>query len=134
MSYGCLFAGLLLLPCVAAAQACAPAPSGGTRLESDRYVLVYRTEPATIVAGRHFAVEFAVCPRADAPAPQSVRVDARMPAHRHGMNYAAQVTVTPQGRYLARGLMFHMPGRWEFVFDLRAHDRTDRLTGPVLLE
>lgn len=106
----------------------------GKRLESERYALVFRTQPAAIVVGSHFAVEFSVCPKGDAPAPLSVRIDAHMPAHRHGMNYAPQIARTTEGRYLATGLMFHMPGRWEFVFDLRAGDKTDRLSESVTLE
>lgn len=129
-----LLAGLLLMPSLAAAQACVTALPGGTRLESARYVLVFRTQPEKVAVGSHFAVEFTVCPKGEDGAPQSVRVDAHMPAHRHGMNYAAQVTAMPAGRYLAKGLMFHMPGRWEFVFDLREGEKTDRLTESVLLE
>jgi len=30
--------------------------------------------------------------------------------------------------------MFHMPGRWEFIFDVRADGRTDRLTRSMTLE
>lgn len=119
-------------PC--AAEPCMQALPDGTRLESGRYALVFRTQPAAVVVGSHFAVEFSVCPKSDAPPPQSVRVDAHMPAHRHGMNYAPQVARTADGRYLATGLMFHMPGRWEFVFDLRAGDKTDRLNESVTLE
>lgn len=120
------------LPC--AAEPCEPGLPGGKRIESERYALVFRTEPAAIVVGRHFAVEFSICPKGDAPAPQSMRIDAHMPAHRHGMNYAPQIARTSEGRYLATGLMFHMPGRWEFVFDLRAGDKTDRLSESVTLE
>jgi hypothetical protein len=38
------------------------------------------------------------------------------------------------GRYRAEGLMFHMPGRWEFVFDVRAGGRTERLLRSVRIE
>jgi cytochrome c peroxidase len=43
-----------------------------------------------------------------------------MPEHRHGMNYAPEVKPLGPGRWRAEGLMFHMPGKWEFVFEVRA--------------
>ena len=36
------------------------------------------------------------------------------------MNYAPAVKPPAPGRWRAEGLMFHMPGKWEFVFELRA--------------
>ncbi len=39
--------------------------------------------------------------------------------HKHGMNYRPSVKALGQGLYRAEGLMFHMPGRWELVFELR---------------
>jgi hypothetical protein len=41
-----------------------------------------------------------------------------MPAHRHGMNYKTSVSGKGSGRYRVEGLMFHMPGHWEFAFDV----------------
>jgi hypothetical protein len=57
-----------------------------------------------------------------------------MPAHRHGMNYRAKVIPQGAGRWRAEGLMFHMPGRWQFVFDVDAGGRRDRLTYDVTVE
>jgi hypothetical protein len=65
--------------------------------------------------------------------PTAVRVDADMPAHRHGMNYRATVTPLVDGRFTAQGLMFHMPGRWRFIFDLATPAGTQRLTHEVEL-
>ena len=103
-------------------------------LESDRYVVAYRTLPSPVVAGEHFNVEFAVCPRGGARPPASVRVDASMPEHRHGMNYRPVVVAKGGGRYKAEGLMFHMSGRWEITFDLATPDGTVRLAGPLHIE
>ena len=63
-----------------------------------------------------------------------LEVDAHMPAHRHGMNYLPSVTTSSAGRHRAEGLMFHMPGRWEFVFVLRAGGAVERLTHAVTLD
>ena len=103
---------------------------GGTQLDSARFVVGFRSEPQTISVGRHFTVEVAVCPKPGMPGPENLVVDARMPEHRHGMNYKAQVTSGSAGHYRASGLMFHMPGRWEFVFDIGA----ERLTHSVRVE
>jgi hypothetical protein len=63
-----------------------------------------------------------------------VRVDARMPEHRHGMNYRPTITATGEGRYRAEGLMLHMAGKWELVFELRDKDSVQRVTQTLLLE
>lgn len=129
-----LAAGLMAAFGTGAAGCVPDLPGGGRKLESARYTVMYRALPEKIPMGRHFSLELAVCASAGAPVPESVSVDARMPEHRHGMNYRASVTREAGGRYRADGLMFHMPGRWELVFDLRAAGRTDRLTHSELIE
>jgi cytochrome c peroxidase len=114
-----------------AALACTPALDGGTRLESPRFALAFRTE--AIAVGRHFALELAVCAKDGGPLPESVKVDAHMPEHRHGMNYLPELRPLGAGRWRAEGLMFHMPGRWEFVFELRAGGVSERLAHPYAL-
>jgi hypothetical protein len=118
----------------AAAQSCGTDLVFPRLLESDRYVVAYRTLPSPVVAGEHFVVEFAVCPRDGAPAPDTVRVDASMPEHRHGMNYRPVVEAKGNGRYAAEGLMFHMSGRWEMTFDLATSAGTERLAGALHIE
>jgi hypothetical protein len=111
-----------------AAQACElPA---GTRAESARYLLAYRTVPERVALGEHFALEYTVCPRPGAPAPAMVSADAWMPEHRHGMNYKPGVKALGGGRFRAEGLLFHMPGRWEFVFQAGG----ERITHSVRIE
>jgi cytochrome c peroxidase len=98
-----------------AAGACIP-PLEGTLLESRRYVLAFKPDPAVAVS-RHFKLDVAACSKSGA-LPESLKVDAVMPEHRHGMNYAPTVKKLGPGRWQAEGLMFHMPGRWQFVFVL----------------
>ncbi|MFM2067788.1 MAG: hypothetical protein RLZZ584_2697 [Pseudomonadota bacterium] len=76
-----------------------------------------------VEVGRHFALDVRVCASVPGPAaplaPPLLKVDADMPAHRHGMNYRASVTPGARpGSYLVEGLMLHMPGRWRFIFEL----------------
>jgi cytochrome c peroxidase len=119
---GFWFALTTALICKSAA-ACEPALEG-TRLESPRFVLAFK--PDAISIAQHFALDIAVCAKSAAK-PDEIKVDAHMPEHRHGMNYAPAVKQTSPGRWRAEGLMFHMPGKWEFVFELRAGGKTDRL-------
>jgi hypothetical protein len=117
----------------ASAAPCAP-PAGFTpsgRAESRDTVILYRTVPPKVEIGRHFAVDAVVCSNV---APSGLRVDAQMPEHRHGMNYRPRVAPKGEGRYLADGLLFHMPGRWQFVFDVERPGRTERLTADLIVE
>jgi len=116
------------LATVSGAHAC-DLPGGGEQITAPSYVVVYRTVPAPLKVGQHFALEFAVC-----PAPESVRVDAWMPEHKHGMNYRPTVTATGEGRYRAEGLMLHMAGKWELIFEARAKDSVERVAQTIRLE
>jgi hypothetical protein len=123
---------VLFAPWAASGQTCA-ALDGATRLESERFVVAMHTVPDRIEVGKHFTLELTVCAKAG-KSPESVQVDAHMPAHRHGMNYTARVVPSPGGAYRAQGLLFHMPGRWEIVVDLRRDGKGDRVVQPVTLE
>ena len=116
------------LPSAAAAQACELPP--GTRVESERMAVSYRTVPAKIAVGEHFVVELAACPKRGTTFPKGVKLNALMPEHRHGMNYLPEVKQLGPGRYRSEGWMFHMPGRWEFAFDLGG----EHLTHSVRIE
>lgn len=107
---------------------------GDTVAAGARYTIAYRTTPAPIRMGEHFAIDFTVCPVGKAPMPRTMRVDASMPEHRHGMNYRPTLTARGSGRYRAEGLLFHMTGRWEIAFDAVTGDSTERITSAVVLE
>ena len=109
----------------APAGACAP-PPGAALAETERYRVALAAEPAEIAVGAFFAVVVEVCAKPGAPAAESVSVDAHMPAHRHGMNYAARVERLSPTRFRATGLLFHMPGRWEFLVEIRAGGQGER--------
>lgn len=112
----------------ATAKACGEALGAGVqRAEDSRYTVAFRTQPSSLVVGQHFTVLFAVCPGAGAATPASVRVDASMPAHKHGMNYRPTITRVANGTWRAEGLLFHMPGRWELAFDVVTGSGTQRI-------
>ena len=117
------------------AAACGEQITGATRrIESASYEIVFKSVPAPIETGKHFSLDFAVCPRGSAQRPDAVRVDAVMPEHRHGMNYRPVVVARGGGLYRADGLMFHMPGRWELRFDVVTSTGTERLPAATQLE
>lgn len=107
--------------------------AGAQRIESKSYVLFYRTEPPTIRISEHFAVDLVLCAKDTGRPPVTVRVDATMPEHRHGMNYRTSVTPRGAHQYRAEGLLFHMPGRWEFSFDVQSAGSVERISHSVIV-
>lgn len=101
--------------------------------ESARHRIAFAMQPAPAV-GRHFGIDLVVCPRAGSSLPSALRVDADMPAHRHGMNYRPTVRGLGNGRYRVDGLMFHMAGSWRLSFDVSTDGHLDRLTHTLDLE
>ena len=116
-------AGLVLALALApSAWACEPAMNGDDvrRISGKDYVLAWRPQPTPLRVSEFFALEVAVCSNAaNSAAPAELRVDAVMPEHKHGMNYRPTVTAIGDGRFRAEGLLLHMPGLWEFSFDVR---------------
>jgi hypothetical protein len=122
--------GLLAAAVAAATPALACELPPGKRLESAALTLSYRTVPAKIAVGEPFVLELAACPKGVAPLPGRVKLDAHMPEHKHGMNYRPSIAPAGAGRYRSEGWIFHMPGRWEFVFDFGP----ERLVDSVRIE
>jgi hypothetical protein len=95
-------AGAAGADCTLPADATPVAGSGDIRL-------AWQAQPPQLQVGQPFALLISVCP-ADTPL---LGVDARMPEHRHGMNYRPSVQSLGGGRWRAEGLLWHMSGRWE---------------------
>jgi hypothetical protein len=121
-------AGAIIALAAVSASACELPP--GVRIESERLAVSYWTIPAKIAVGQPFALELAACPKSGTVVSERVKLDAHMPEHRHGMNYRTKVVPLGIGRFHSEGWLFHMPGRWEFVFDLGA----ERLTHSIRIE
>lgn len=117
------FAAAALLFCLAATPAWAC-----------RSAISVRPEPSPIPVSAPFSVLLTFCDLGNR-LPEQVAVDATMPAHRHGMNYRPVVTKVAPGNFRIDGLLFHMPGEWEFVFDVTYADaRRERLTHTVRVQ
>ncbi len=100
----------------------------GVALAKDGYRLAYRFEPAAIKVGEPFAVRVQVCGKDDGTYDGGLKVDARMPMHKHGMNYKPQVSKTGPGQFLAQGMLLHMRGKWRFDFEISGKDGMVRLS------
>lgn len=100
---------------------------------SDHYMLAFRPDPVRVEVGEPFALILNVCTKNDEPA-ELVAVEAQMPEHKHTMNYKPTIAASSDGRYRVEGLVFHMPGRWELSFDVRAGEETERLSHDIILK
>ena len=126
-----LAAALAFILAAGQAAACAH-PSGwtgGERIAGERWTAWWRSEPAPIPVGEHFSVRFLLC----GPPVDRVAVRGWMPVHRHGMNYRPAVTLNGLSG-TAEGLLFHMPGRWELILDVRGAAGREKLTAETVLE
>lgn len=80
-----------------------------------------------IPMAQHILVEVQVCDGAKTSPAVLTRIDATMPAHRHGMNYRPRVSPIGPGRFRIEGMMFHMSGDWRLEFELSAGTEVQRL-------
>ena len=118
----------LLLGGNAGAACTLPMQAGWQQLAQGPVRLAWRTP--RIVAGEMFALQLALCP-AHA---RLVAVDATMPDHRHGMNYAVRLQPLAAARWRAEGLLWHMSGRWELRFDVELDGEMHALRHDVQLQ
>ncbi|MCW0236545.1 MAG: hypothetical protein OJJ21_23310 [Ferrovibrio sp.] len=117
---------LLLAP--ASVLACADLPVQARLVEGSHFRLVVLPDPMPIPLNAPFALDIKLCDARMAELPRLSAVDAWMPAHRHGMNYMPKLAKLDWGHYRAEGLLLHMPGEWEFVFDFAGPDKPERLS------
>ncbi|MCH2144847.1 MAG: hypothetical protein MK082_06835 [Phycisphaerales bacterium] len=57
---------------------------------------------------------------------ESIIVDAGMPHHGHGMNVRPELERRADGSWIARGMLMHMPGRWQVYVDVVEDGRLER--------
>lgn len=107
----------------------------GTRLSSDT-----PEAPITFIAideiplSHPFSLQVTLCDPAHSNGPATLQIDARMPAHQHGMNYTPDVTDRGNGVYDITGMLFHMPGLWEIQVTLETDTGTYPYTHAVTLK
>jgi hypothetical protein len=115
------------------AWACGDALPAQSRLLAKDAELTIAFAPSAkpISVGRHFTLDVYLCPEPASTMPSSLKVSADMPAHRHGMNYKTTVRALGNGRFAVEGMMFHMPGRWRFIFEVSTAKGSQRLTREI---
>jgi hypothetical protein len=120
----------------AANAACPPNEADGAVVTQDGLVLAYRPLGKTgrIPMAKHFALEVQLCDKGSVSSARLHKVDATMPEHKHGMNYRPVITPLGGGRFRVEGMMFHMAGRWELVFEAQAGKETTRFAHDVQIE
>ncbi len=115
-----ILAAILLTATTVPALACADIPVSARIIEGPHFKVITLSDPVPIPLNAPFALDIWICDgRTLAELPRLTHVDAQMPAHRHSMNYQARITKRDWGVYRAEGLLLHMPGEWEFSFELR---------------
>ena len=132
----CVLRGLTLAALLAAspvAYAACDAGPGALGGKAPTVALAFRTMPAVIKVGELFSLQVEVCAQ-DGVSVSGLKIDAAMPAHKHGMNYQPRVSSTGPGQYTATGLMFHMPGQWQFTFDVETPAGRERIRVDYLAE
>ncbi len=121
----------VLIACLAvpvSARACDPG-GGQYILRTEALSAALSSVPSPIEPGEPFDLVFTLCSRLG-PVTEA-RVDARMPAHRHGMNYRPRVSALPDGGFRAVGLLFHMTGQWEILIEASVAGRSERIALPL---
>jgi hypothetical protein len=102
-----------------------------------KYDVLWQATPSPIPLNETFDLVVEVR-RHDAAAKSAsdvaLNVDARMPAHGHGMNVLPRVSSKGDGKFAVSGLLFHMPGHWELYFDVTENAATERVQIDVNLE
>ena len=95
-------------------------------------------EPASDVkASTPFAAVVTLCHEQTSEV-SDFELDARMPAHGHGMNYNPDSTLlsSTDGKttYNVEGLVFHMSGEWEWAIGFSAGDEDYQIQKSVRIE
>jgi len=91
--------------------------------------LTLQSNPAPLPLNELFEITVSVDASAaadDSINPVWLRGNAEMPEHKHGMNTRVIVEQLGDGRFVLKGLLFHMRGEWLITFDVakgRVHEQ-----------
>ena len=119
----------------AQANACPGTLGSEEQLLSGSTIKATLSPDASLAVGQPFAITIRICSDENNVALQTV--DAFMPAHGHGMNYEPEVSrlaIKPgEIRYLAEGLLLHMPGTWQWSLKLDVNGQQETLEAEITL-
>ena len=105
------------------------------RSNSGAFTVRWRWAGGSVKVRDPFGVEVEATDADGRPKEGTLRFDAVMPHHGHGMNVVPAVEPIRPGAWRVRNGLMHMPGRWELHFDVTAADgsRTERAQDTVEL-
>ena len=105
-------------------------------MQSDDRVLrnvIYRFEPAAPAMHRLMSFYVRLGITSELSTSATLSLDATMPAHGHGMNYAPPEVQLRDNQAKIDGLLFHMPGHWRVRFTIRDSDTARRAFADITL-
>jgi len=116
--------------------ACPPNAADGTVVRKGDLLLAYRLAGKTerIPMAQHFTLEVQLCDKDGVSAARLHKTDATMPEHRHGMNYRPLITPLGGGRFRVEGMMLHMAGHWQLVFEVQVGKEMLQLSHDVQID
>lgn len=98
------------------------------------YEITINPEGGEILRNKHFAIDVQLVAKSGSVDDLTVKVDADMPAHGHGMNTKPESSMIEGGGHRAEGMLFHMGGDWVITVDVMRDGKTERATFPVSVE
>ncbi len=90
-----------------------------TTVENSDFRILFKPDPNPIAVSVPFSLHLIICDKEGQPYDGKVNVDATMPMHMHGMYGTPKVVKHSPGSYQANGMMFQMPGMWQYKFQLK---------------
>lgn len=115
-----IFAGIALLAATTSSAAACTIPDGWTMMQVEHThssKIALELPPTPVKIGEPFSIDFLVCADPQ-PSIGNIRLDATMPAHKHGMNYKPEIVEVADNIYRGSGMFFHMPGEWQISVEL----------------
>jgi hypothetical protein len=102
---------------------------------SGKYLIQYQFNPDSVPKNEHFSVKISLSLKNENTMPDglTIKVNADMPSHGHGMNTEPEIKQLSSGEFLVDGLLFHMGGDWELYIDVMEDGIPDRATIPLKL-
>ena len=127
-----LAAALALLLAAGQAAACARPQGwiGGARIAGELWTAWWRSEPASLPVSEHFLHPFSSLRTAGRPGP-GARLDAGPPARNELPARGDPERLCPER---PEGLLFHMPGRWQLILEVRGVAGREKLIAETVLE
>lgn len=101
------------------------------------FTIRWTTTPAPLPTNEPFELDVEVTAAAEVAGDRNpiwLNLNARMPAHAHGMNTRPKVLDLGNGHFVVRGMLLHMAGDWELTFDVAKGRTREQATVTLSLD